>query len=144
MGESANCGADVHEESYLIPSAARDLGCMCREPVRFIYILASQSRVLYTGITSDLSRRVYQHKHGLIPGFTRQYAVNRLMYFESTSHIRAAIERERQVKSWRREKKVTAQVPHHRLRYAKASVRDEAVRPRQTSTLPPDRLLSPP
>jgi putative endonuclease len=79
---------------------------MCRESVRFIYILASHSRVLYTGITSDLRRRVYQHKHGLIPGFTRQYAVNRLVYFESTSHIRAAIERERQIKSWRREKKV--------------------------------------
>jgi putative endonuclease len=79
---------------------------MCRESVRFIYILASQSRVLYTGITSDLRRRVYQHKNGLIPGFTRQYAVNRLMYFESTHHIRAAIERERQIKSWRREKKL--------------------------------------
>ncbi len=76
------------------------------EPIRFIYILASQSRVLYTGITSDLQRRVYQHKRGLIPGFTRQCAVHRLVCFESTSHIRAAIERERQIKSWRREKKL--------------------------------------
>jgi putative endonuclease len=62
--------------------------------------------VLYTGITSDLRRRVYQHKHRLIPGFTADYAVDRLVYFESTSHIRAAIERERQIKSWRREKKL--------------------------------------
>jgi putative endonuclease len=79
---------------------------MSREPARYVYILASQSRVLYTGVTSDLRRRVYQHKHGLIPGFTRQYKVNRLVYFESTSHIRAALERERQIKSWRRDKKV--------------------------------------
>jgi len=79
---------------------------MSREPVRYVYILASQSRVLYTGVTSDLRRRIYQHKHGLIPGFTHQYKVTRLVYFESTSHIRAAIERERQIKSWRRETKV--------------------------------------
>ncbi len=79
---------------------------MSWEPVRYVYILASQSRVLYTGITTDLHRRVYQHKLGLIPGFTHRYGVNRLVYFESTSHIRAAIERERQLKSWRREKKL--------------------------------------
>jgi putative endonuclease len=102
---SAN-GTGVRERDYLIPSVARDLGSMFREPVRYVYILASQSRVLYTGTTSDLRRRVYQHKHGLIPGFTSQYAVNRLVYFESTSHIRAAVERERQIKAWRREKKL--------------------------------------
>jgi putative endonuclease len=79
---------------------------MSREPIRYVYIVASQSRVLYTGITSDLRRRVYQHKRGLIPGFTQQYRVNRLVYFEATSHIRAAIERERQIKSWRREQKL--------------------------------------
>jgi putative endonuclease len=79
---------------------------MQRELVRHVYIVASRSRVLYTGITSDLRRRIYQHKQGLIPGFTHRYKVNRLVYFESTSHIRAAIERERQIKSWRREKKL--------------------------------------
>jgi putative endonuclease len=79
---------------------------MSQEPIRYVYIVASQSRILYTGITSDLRRRVYQHKHGLIPGFTHQYRIHRLVYFESTSHIRAAIERERQIKSWRREKKL--------------------------------------
>jgi putative endonuclease len=62
--------------------------------------------VLYTGITRDLRRRMYQHEHGLIPGFTAEYAVNRLVYFESTAHIRTAIERERQIKGWRREKKL--------------------------------------
>jgi predicted GIY-YIG superfamily endonuclease len=60
---------------------------MSRETVRYVYILASHSRVLYTGITRDLRRRMYQHKHGLIPGFTAEYAVNRLVYFESTAHI---------------------------------------------------------
>jgi putative endonuclease len=79
---------------------------MSRESVRYVYILASASRVLYTGITSDLRRRLYQHKHRLIPGFTADYAVDRLVYFESTNHIRAAIERERQIKGWRREKKL--------------------------------------
>ena len=57
------------------------------------------------GSTSDLPRRVYQHKHGLIPGFTLRYAVTQLVYFECSSHVRAALERERQIKSWRREKK---------------------------------------
>jgi putative endonuclease len=79
---------------------------MSREIVRYVYILASHSRVLYTGITSDLRRRMYQHKQGLIPGFTAEYSVNRLVYFESTNHVRAAIERERQIKGWRREKKL--------------------------------------
>jgi putative endonuclease len=79
---------------------------MVRHTVRFVYILASHSRVLYTGTTSDLRRRMYQHKHGLIPGFTADYQVNRLVYFEYTSHVRAAIDRERQIKGWRREKKL--------------------------------------
>ena len=79
---------------------------MSRETIRYVYILASHSRVLYTGITRDLRRRMYQHKHGLIPGFTAEYAVNQLVYFESATHIRAAIERERQIKGWRREKKL--------------------------------------
>lgn len=57
-------------------------------------------------ITTDLRRRVYQHKAGLLPGFTREYGVTRLVHSEWTDHIRGAIERERQIKSWRREKKI--------------------------------------
>ena len=64
-----------------------------------------KSSALYRG-TTDLHRRVYQHKHGLIPGFSRDYRVDRLVYFEATDHIRAALEREREIKSWRRVKKV--------------------------------------
>jgi putative endonuclease len=72
----------------------------------YVYIMASYSRVLYVGMTNDLCRRVYQHKHKFIAGFTSRYNVNQLVYYDSTSDVKAAIEREKQIKSWRREKKV--------------------------------------
>ena len=72
----------------------------------FVYIVASRSRVLYVGVTNELNRRVGEHKEGLIPGFTRRYKINRLVYYESTHDVRAAIAREKQIKRWRREKKV--------------------------------------
>jgi len=72
----------------------------------FVYILASHSRVLYTGVTRDLVRRVHQHRQGQIPGFTRQYRVTRLVHFEETSEARRALARERQIKGWSRSKKV--------------------------------------
>ena len=76
-------------------------------PQRFsVYILASRSRVLYTGVTRDLLRRVHQHRTGAIPGFTRKYSVTRLVYFEDTLSARAAFTREREIKSWSREKKL--------------------------------------
>jgi putative endonuclease len=71
-----------------------------------VYILASRSRVLYTGVTRDLIRRIHQHRLGLVPGFTQQYHVNRLVYFEETTSARFAFERERQIKGWSREKKL--------------------------------------
>ena len=71
-----------------------------------VYILASHSRVLYTGVTRDLIRRINQHRLGLIPGFTHQYHVNRLVYFEETPSARSAFDRERQIKGWSREKKL--------------------------------------
>ncbi|HEY7683680.1 MAG TPA: GIY-YIG nuclease family protein [Gemmatimonadales bacterium] len=61
---------------------------------RFVYIMASASRILYTGVTRDLLRRVHQHRNGLIPGFTSRYRVCHLVYFESTPHARAAFARE--------------------------------------------------
>lgn len=72
----------------------------------FVYILGSESGTLYVGMTSNLERRIHQHKHDLIPGFTSNYSINRLLYFESTEDVKIAIEREKQIKSWRREKKV--------------------------------------
>ena len=68
--------------------------------------MASQSGVLYTGVTNDLSRRVHEHKEGLIPGFTQRYKVRQLVYYEATYNVNAAIAREKQIKRWRREKKV--------------------------------------
>ncbi len=72
----------------------------------FVYILASRSGVLYTGCTRDLHRRVYQHKHGLCPGFTRDYRVTRLVWFDHHLSTRSAVARERQIKGWRRARKV--------------------------------------
>jgi putative endonuclease len=72
-----------------------------------VYILASKAGVLYVGSTCDLARRVYQHRHGLLPGFTKQYHVNRLVWYEVMPNSRAAVEMEREIKSWRREKKVS-------------------------------------
>lgn len=72
----------------------------------WVYILSSNSRKLYVGVTSDLERRIYEHRNSLIPGFTSKYRIQRLVYFEQTPNSRAAIEREKQIKGWSREKKV--------------------------------------
>jgi putative endonuclease len=72
----------------------------------YVYTMASASRVLYTGVTNDLHRRVWEHKQKFIDGFTKRYNITRLVYYEETSDIRAAIEREKQIKGWLRAKKV--------------------------------------
>jgi putative endonuclease len=66
----------------------------------YVYILASQSRVLYTGVTNDLVRRVYQRRCGAVKGFTAKYRVTRLVYYEVTPNSRAAVARERQIKGF--------------------------------------------
>jgi len=71
-----------------------------------VYILASRSRVLYIGVTNDLARRVAEHRQGLVEGFSKKYGVDRLVFYEQTPDIRSAIAREKQLKSWRREKKI--------------------------------------
>lgn len=71
-----------------------------------VYIMASLSRVLYIGMTGDLRRRVREHKSGQIPGFTKRYRVKRLVYVEEYASIEEAIRREKQLKAWRREKKL--------------------------------------
>jgi len=70
------------------------------------YIMSSKSGTLYTGMTSDFEKRVYQHKNKLMKGFTKKYDVNRLVYFEETGDVDSAIAKEKQIKSWRRSKKV--------------------------------------
>ncbi|MDH3267851.1 MAG: GIY-YIG nuclease family protein [Ignavibacteria bacterium] len=73
----------------------------------YVYILASKRNgTLYTGITNDLVRRVYEHKSGLIKGFTKKYSVNKLVYFESTNDVNAAILREKRLKKWKRQWKI--------------------------------------
>ena len=72
----------------------------------YVYILSSKSGVLYVGITSDLFRRLYEHKNKLIDGFTKRYSVNRLVYFEETNDIQVALAREKEIKAWRRQKKI--------------------------------------
>jgi putative endonuclease len=71
-----------------------------------VYILGSVSGTLYIGITSDLRMRVYQHKNHTFGGFTAKYEVSRLLYFESFREVTNAIAREKQLKGWRREKKI--------------------------------------
>ena len=73
----------------------------------YVYILTNSHRnVIYTGITNDLVRRVYEHKHHLDKGsFTAKYNVENLVYYETTSDVTSAIEREKQIKSWNRKRK---------------------------------------
>jgi putative endonuclease len=73
----------------------------------YVYIMTNPSHsTLYTGITNDLQRRVHEHKHKLIPGFTSKYSVTYLLYFETTPNVVAAIAREKQIKGWLRSKKI--------------------------------------
>jgi putative endonuclease len=73
----------------------------------FIHILASAKHgTLYVGVTSDLIRRVYEHKTKVVPGFTKRYDVTKLVYFEIFDDALSAIEREKQLKKWRRDWKI--------------------------------------
>jgi putative endonuclease len=69
-----------------------------------VYILSSRSRAIYIGVTSDLIGRLACHRSGAIPGHASRYRITRLVYFESTADVHAAIAREKQLKGWRREK----------------------------------------
>ena len=73
----------------------------------YVYILSSDRGTLYTGVTNDLPRRVWQHKQGEVEGFTNRYAVHRLVYYEETPSREAAIIREKQIKGKRRAKKLS-------------------------------------
>ncbi|MGE0289852.1 MAG: GIY-YIG nuclease family protein [Bradyrhizobium sp.] len=79
---------------------------MAKECRYFVYLLTNwNNKVMYVGMTNDLVRRVYEHKTKAVKGFTEKYNVNRLVYFEETSDVYAAISREKEIKKWRREKK---------------------------------------
>lgn len=72
----------------------------------WVYILSSNSGTLYVGITGYFERRIHQHKYDTIEGFTKKYKVHRLVYYESYQDVQLAIGREKQIKRWRREKKI--------------------------------------
>ena len=72
----------------------------------YVYLMANRSHTLYVGVTNDLKRRVLEHQTKRAPGFTSQYNIMQLVYYEATSNVRAALAREKQIKAWRREKKV--------------------------------------
>ncbi len=73
----------------------------------FVYFMTNRRNgALYVGVTSDLPRRIYEHRNGLLPGFTKQYGLKRLVYFEQYDDIRAAIQREKAIKHWPRAWKV--------------------------------------
>ncbi|MFO0389069.1 MAG: GIY-YIG nuclease family protein [Alphaproteobacteria bacterium] len=73
----------------------------------YVYIMASgKNGTLYIGVTSNLAKRVYEHRNGLVDGFTKKYGIKTLVYFEQTNDVEAAILREKQMKKWNREWKL--------------------------------------
>jgi len=68
--------------------------------------MTNKSKTLYTGVTNNLVRRVYEHKNKMVEGFTKKYNITSLVYYEETENIQAAITREKQIKGWLREKKL--------------------------------------
>ena len=73
----------------------------------YVYMLTNKSnKVLYVGVTNDLSRRMYEHKSKLIEGFCKKYNVSKLVYFEITNDVESALKREKQLKNWRRDWKI--------------------------------------
>ena len=72
----------------------------------YVYIISNHSKTLYTGITNDLQRRVYEHKNKLIDGFTKKYKLTKLVHYEQYTNSFDAIKREKQIKGWLRKKKI--------------------------------------
>ena len=81
-------------------------GSAMQERNYYVYLLTNwNNRVMYVGVTNNLERRIYEHKNKLAKGFTEKYNVNKLVHFEMTGDVTAAIAREKEIKKWRREKK---------------------------------------
>ena len=71
----------------------------------YVYIMASDTGTLYTGVTNDLVRRISEHQQGIVEGFTKKYKCHKLIFYENYSDIKQAISREKQLKNWNRNKK---------------------------------------
>ena len=103
--------ASVHlrktAEPIKVVTVRNQTGCIMEEKQYFVYILASKKYgTLYTGITSNLVHRLYQHREGLAEGFTKKYNVHHLVYYEIHSDVLEAITREKRIKKWRRQWKI--------------------------------------
>ena len=80
---------------------------MKTEKAYYVYITTNiTNNVLYIGVTNNLPRRIYEHKNGLVKGFSKKYKTNKLVYYETTNDINSAITREKQLKNWHREWKM--------------------------------------
>ncbi|MDD5464208.1 MAG: GIY-YIG nuclease family protein [Candidatus Moranbacteria bacterium] len=80
---------------------------MHNQKIYYVYIMASKRNgTLYIGVTSNLVKRVYEHRNNLVEGFTKEYAVHVLVYYETTNDVNAALLREKQMKKWKREWKI--------------------------------------
>src|ERR1700749_4768031 len=77
-----------------------------REHNYYVYMVASRSHVLYCGVTNKIWHRIEEHREGVVPGFTKAYRCNRFVWCERYQYVLHAIEREKQTKRWRREKKI--------------------------------------
>lgn len=74
--------------------------------IYYVYVMANEAWTLYIGVTNDLRRRVWEHQNNLVEGFTQKYQLKNLVYFEETSDVHSALEREKQLKKWSRTKKL--------------------------------------
>jgi putative endonuclease len=79
---------------------------MREEKRYYVYIMASRSLTLYTGVTGDIYQRALQHRAGEIEGFTKKYHINRLVYYETFKYVNNALAREKQIKAWTRAKRI--------------------------------------
>lgn len=111
-----------------------------REAGGWVYILASKRfGTLYTGSARDLAARVYQHREGLLPGFTRKYGVTRLVWFAPHESVAAAYKREHQIKRWRRDWKIALieeKNPHWDDLYAAIAGFGASITQKQTERFP--------
>ncbi|HEY9869837.1 MAG TPA: GIY-YIG nuclease family protein [Candidatus Obscuribacterales bacterium] len=93
---------EPHPDVILRSEATKDLTMN----TYYVYILTNKSQTLYVGVTSDLERRIRQHKSRLVPGFTAKYNITRLVHYEEFTSVHDAIAREKQIKGWLRAKKI--------------------------------------
>jgi putative endonuclease len=82
------------------------MGNMQTQKQYYVYIITNKSGTLYTGVTNNIEKRIYEHKNKMVEGFTKKYNINRLLYFETFSDVYSAIAREKTIKGWLRKKKI--------------------------------------